>query len=55
MEGVASGSPPASDLTLAEYREAHPAFEADVLRIDVDAALEARSATGGTAPEAVAR
>ncbi|MFN8583977.1 MAG: argininosuccinate lyase [Dehalococcoidia bacterium] len=42
------------ELTLDEYRAAHPAFEADVLAIDLDAALRARSATGGTAPEAVA-
>lgn len=43
------------DLTAEEYRAAHPAFEADVLAIDLEAALRARSATGGTAPEAVAR
>ena len=42
-------------LTLDEFRAAHPAFEADVLAIDLDAALAARNATGGTAPEAVAR
>ncbi len=44
-----------ADLTLADYQAAHPAFEADVLRIDLDTALAARAATGGTAPEAVAR
>ena len=44
-----------ADLTLGDYRAAHPAFEADVLRIDLDTALAARSAPGGTAPEAVAR
>ena len=44
-----------SDLTVEEYQAAHPAFAADVLDIDLDAALRARSATGGTAPEAVAR
>ena len=43
------------DLTLDEFRQAHEAFEADVLEIDLDAALAARAATGGTAPEAVAR
>ena len=44
-----------ADLTAEDYRAAHPAFEADVLDIDLDAALAARAATGGTAPEAVAR
>ena len=42
-------------LTLEQYREAHEAFEADVLEIDLDASLAARAATGGTAPEAVER
>ncbi len=42
------------ELSLDEYRAAHPAFEEDVLAIDLDAALAARSATGGTAPKAVA-
>ena len=44
-----------ADLTLEDYQAAHPAFEADVLAIDLDAALRARAATGGTAPETVAR
>jgi argininosuccinate lyase len=44
-----------ADLTAEDYRAAHPAFEADVLDIDLDAALAARAATGGTAPEAVKR
>jgi argininosuccinate lyase len=43
-----------SDLTLEEFQQAHPAFEADVLTIDLGTALTARSATGGTAPDAVA-
>ncbi|MEE8338420.1 MAG: argininosuccinate lyase, partial [Dehalococcoidia bacterium] len=43
-----------TDLSLDEYREAHEAFEADVLEIDLDSALAARSAPGGTAPVAVA-
>ncbi|MGE0135156.1 MAG: argininosuccinate lyase [Dehalococcoidia bacterium] len=43
------------DLTVEDYRAVHPAFDADVIAIDLDAALRARSATGGTAPEAVAR
>ena len=42
-------------LSLEEYREAHPAFGDDVLAIDLESSLAARSATGGTAPEAVAR
>ena len=42
-------------LALDELRAAHPAFEADALAIDLDSALAARSATGGTAPAAVAR
>ena len=41
-------------LTLEEFRAAHPAFESDVLAIDLDSALAARSAIGGTAPQAVA-
>ena len=44
-----------ADLTLEDYRAAHPAFEADVLAIDRDAALAARNVLGGTGPEAVAR
>lgn len=38
------------DLTLEDFRAAHPAFEADVQAIDVDAALAARDVPGGTAP-----
>ena len=44
-----------ADLTLEQFQEAHPAFEADVLEIDLASALAARAAVGGTAPEAVAR
>jgi argininosuccinate lyase len=44
-----------ADLTLDDYRAAHPAFEADVLAIDLDAALAARNILGGTGPEAVTR
>ena len=43
-----------ADLTLEQFREAHEAFEADVLAIDLASALAARAAPGGTAPEAVA-
>ncbi len=43
-----------ADLTLAEYRAAHAAFEADVLQIDLAASLAARDVPGGTAPRAVA-
>jgi argininosuccinate lyase len=43
------------DLTIDDYRAVHPAFGADVLDIDLDSALHARAALGGTAPEAVAR
>ena len=42
-------------LNLEEYREAHPAFGDDVLAIDLESSLAARSATGGTAPVTVAR
>jgi argininosuccinate lyase len=42
------------DLTLSDYREAHEAFEEDVLAIGLDSSLAARAAEGGTAPEAVA-
>ena len=42
------------DLTLFDFRDAHPEFEEDVLDIDLESALAARSAPGGTAPEAVA-
>jgi argininosuccinate lyase len=44
-----------ANLSAEDYRAAHPAFAADVLNIDLDAALAARAATGGTAPEAVKR
>jgi len=43
------------ELTLEEYRQAHPAFEADVLAISVESALAARDGLGGTGPRAVAR
>ena len=43
-----------ADLTIDEFRAAHPAFEADVLAIDLDSSLAARLAVGGTAPAAVA-
>ena len=43
------------ELTLDEYREAHPAFDEEALALDLEAALAARNAEGGTAPEAVAR
>ena len=42
-----------TDLTLEEYRAAHPAFDEDVLAIDLDASLAARNVPGGTAPAAV--
>jgi len=41
------------DLTLEDYRAAHPAFDRDVLAIDLDAALAARDVPGGTAPARV--
>ncbi|MEZ4502833.1 MAG: argininosuccinate lyase [Dehalococcoidia bacterium] len=43
------------DLTIDEYREAHPAFEADVLEISLESALAARNVLGGTGPDSVAR
>jgi argininosuccinate lyase len=43
-----------ADLTLEEFQAAHPAFEDDVLSIDLEAALAARGSNGGTAPAAVA-
>ena len=43
------------DLTLEDYRAAHPAFEADVLEIDLASSLAARDIPGGTAPRAVAQ
>jgi len=42
------------DLSIDEYREAHEAFDEDVLEIDLTAALAARDVPGGTAPNAVA-
>ncbi len=42
------------ELSIEEYREAHEAFEEDVLEIDLTAALAARDVPGGTAPNAVA-
>ena len=42
------------ELTLDDYRAAHPAFGEDVLSLDIEASLAARSATGGTAPARVA-
>ncbi len=44
-----------SDLTIEEFRAAHPAFDEDVLAIDLDASLAARDVPGGTAPAAVER
>ncbi len=44
-----------ADLTIEEYRAAHPAFDDGVLAIDLDSALAARNVPGGTGPEAVAR
>ena len=43
------------DLTPDEFREAHPVFADDPPALGLEAALAARSATGGTAPQAVAR
>ncbi|MSQ42451.1 MAG: argininosuccinate lyase, partial [Dehalococcoidia bacterium] len=43
-----------ADLTLADYRAAHPAFDTGVLKIDLASSLAARDVTGGTAPRAVA-
>ena len=43
-----------ADLSLDDYRAAHPAFNADVLAIDLAASLAARDVPGGTAPNAVA-
>ena len=42
------------DLTPDEFREAHPVFAEEPPALSLEAALAARSATGGTAPEAVA-
>ena len=43
------------DLTPDEFREAHPVFAEEPPALSLEAALAARSATGGTAPVAVAR
>ena len=41
-------------LPLAEYQAIHPAFGADLVQVlEVERALERRSASGGTAPQAV--
>jgi argininosuccinate lyase len=42
-----------SDLSLAEYRRFSKEFDADVLKLDVRAALAARDVPGGTAPRRV--
>ncbi len=44
-----------SELTLEEFRAAHPAFDEDAMRIDLVASLAARDIPGGTAPRAVAQ
>jgi argininosuccinate lyase len=41
------------ELTLDEYRRFSPAFDEDVLRLDLRSALEARDAPGGTSPRRV--
>ncbi len=43
------------DLTPGEFAAAHPVFAGQLPALGLDAALAARRATGGTAPEAVAR
>ncbi len=43
------------DLSADEFREAHPVFAEEPPALGLEAALAARSVTGGTAPEAVAR
>ena len=43
------------DLTPEEFAEAHPVFAEEPPALGLEAALAARNATGGTAPEAVAR
>jgi argininosuccinate lyase len=48
MEGKAL-----SDLSLEEYRRYSPAFEDDVLSLDLRSAIEARDAPGGTSPRQV--
>ncbi len=42
------------DLSLEDYRSAHPAFDEDVLAINLTSSLEARAVPGGTAPRRVA-
>ena len=42
------------ELTLDDYHAAHAAFGEEVLSLDIEASLAARSATGGTAPQRVA-
>ena len=42
------------DLTLDDYRAAHPAFGEEAAALDIEASLAARSAVGGTAPARVA-
>ncbi len=42
-------------LSIEEYREAHEAFDEDVLAIDLAASLAARDVPGGTAPKAVSK
>jgi len=44
-----------ADLSLNNYKEAHPAFEEDVRAIDLDSALAARNGSGGAGPESVVR
>jgi argininosuccinate lyase len=48
MEGKAL-----SELSLEEYRRFSPAFEEDVLALDLRSAIEARDAPGGTSPRQV--
>ncbi len=43
-----------SELTPAEYKRFSPLFEADVLKLNVEASLAARDVPGGTAPKRVA-
>jgi argininosuccinate lyase len=42
-----------SELSLEEYRRYSPAFEEDVLSLDLRTAIEARDAPGGTSPRQV--
>ena len=43
------------ELSLDDYRAAHPAFGDDIVELSLERALAARNAPGGTAPAAVAR